>query len=158
MPKYNLLYRGKAAEYMCLSLEVQTKKFCNSGSFSFKLLCLLTWIILTWFFSCPPYFTIHLFTLIVCVCVCVCVWCFVVVYSLSCVWLLQPHGLYSPSDSSVRGISQTIILEWVAISSSRGSSWSRDWTCIFCIGRRILSHWVTRETHLYMYYAYISPF
>ena len=59
MPKYNLLYRGKAAEYMCLSLEVQTKKFCNSGSFSFKLLCLLTWIILTWFFSCPPYFTIH---------------------------------------------------------------------------------------------------
>ena len=34
----------------------------------------------------------------------------------------------SPSDSSVHGISQAILLEWVAISFSRGSSWLRDWT------------------------------
>ena len=26
-----------------------------------------------------------------------------------------------------------------------GSSWSRDWTCIPCIGRWILNHWTTRE-------------
>ena len=32
--------------------------------------------------------------------------------------------------SSVLGIFQTWMLEWVAISSSRGSSWPRDWTCI----------------------------
>ena len=37
------------------------------------------------------------------------------------------------------------ILEWVAISFFRGSSWPRDWTCISCIGRWILYHWVTRE-------------
>jgi len=37
-------------------------------------------------------------------------------------------------------------LEWVAISSSRGSSWLRDRTCIshdFCISRWILYHWAT---------------
>ena len=43
--------------------------------------------------------------------------------------------------SSVHGILQARILEWVVISFSRGSSWPRDWTCvscISCIGRRIL--------------------
>ena len=35
--------------------------------------------------------------------------------------------------------------EWVVILSSRGSSWPRDWTHIFCIGRWILYHWATRE-------------
>ena len=41
--------------------------------------------------------------------------------------------------SSVHGIVQARILEWGAISSSRGSSWSRDWTLvsyISCIGRQ----------------------
>ena len=42
----------------------------------------------------------------------------------------------SPSDSSVHGISQAILLEWVAISFSKGSSWLRDWTPVSCIGRR----------------------
>ena len=40
---------------------------------------------------------------------------------------LQPQGL-SPPDSSVYGIFQARILEWVAISYSRGSSWPRDQT------------------------------
>ena len=26
-----------------------------------------------------------------------------------------------------------------------GSSWTRDWTCVPCIGRWILYHWATRE-------------
>ena len=34
--------------------------------------------------------------------------------------------------SSAHGIFQTRILEWVAISSFRGSSWPSDWTCICC--------------------------
>ena len=34
---------------------------------------------------------------------------------------------------SVRGIVQARILEWVAISFSRGSSWSRNQTCVSCI-------------------------
>ena len=38
-----------------------------------------------------------------------------------------------PSGSSVQGIFQAWILEWVAISFSRGSSWSRDLTQVSCI-------------------------
>ena len=48
-------------------------------------------------------------------------------------------------DSSLRGSSVhriilARILEWVASSFSRGSSWPRDQTCGSCIGRRILYH------------------
>ena len=47
----------------------------------------------------------------------------------------------SPPGFSVHGILQTRTLEWVVISSSRGSSWLRDWTHISyvsCIGRWVL--------------------
>ena len=44
----------------------------------------------------------------------------------------------SPPGSSVLEIFQARILEWVVISSSRGSSQPRDRTCISCIGRRVL--------------------
>ena len=52
---------------------------------------------------------------------------------------------WSPPGSSVHGISQTRILEWVAISFSRGSSQLRDWTHISCTGRQILYHLAIRE-------------
>jgi len=42
----------------------------------------------------------------------------------------------SPPDSSVHGISQVRILEWVAISFSRVSFQPRDWTCVSCIAGR----------------------
>ena len=58
---------------------------------------------------------------------------------------LRPHGLCSLPGSSVRGIFQTRILEWVAISFSRGSSRTRDQTCISCTGRWLLYHWTTSE-------------
>ena len=65
--------------------------------------------------------------------------------------------------SSLHGILQARILEWVAISSSRGSSWPRDQTHVFCTGRQILYHWATWEASpcifLYSYWkesAYIS--
>ena len=44
---------------------------------------------------------------------------------------------------SVHGIFQARILDWVAISFSRGSFWPRDWTLISWIGRWVLYHWVT---------------
>ena len=44
----------------------------------------------------------------------------------------------SPPGSSVHGISQARILEWVAISFSRGSSRPRDGTYVSCIGRQML--------------------
>ena len=40
--------------------------------------------------------------------------------------------------SSVHGILQARILEWVTISFSRGSSWPRDWTRISCIAGSLL--------------------
>ena len=46
----------------------------------------------------------------------------------------------SPPSCSVRGISQGRLLEWVAISFSRGSSWPKDWTHISCVSC-ILYHW-----------------
>ena len=67
---------------------------------------------------------------------------------------LQPHMDYSPPGSSVPGILQARILQWVAISSSRGSSRPRDGACFFClscIGRQILYCWVTWKPSLYMY-------
>ena len=57
-----------------------------------------------------------------------------------CLTLCDPMGP-SPPGSSVHGISQARILEWVAISSSRGSSQTRDWTLISC--RQILYCWTT---------------
>ena len=64
----------------------------------------------------------------------------------SCLTLCNPMDCYVPG-SSVHGIFQARILKWVAISFSRVSSWPRDQTCIFCIGRRILYYWATREAH-----------
>ena len=49
----------------------------------------------------------------------------------------------SPPGSSVHGILQGRILEWVAMPSSRGSYWPRDRTCvsyISCISRQFLYH------------------
>ena len=50
----------------------------------------------------------------------------------------------SPPGSSVHGISQARILEWIAVSFW-GSFLPRDQTHVSCIGRQILNHWVTKE-------------
>ena len=51
----------------------------------------------------------------------------------------------SPPGSSVRGISQARVVEWVAISCSRGSSRPRDRTYVSCIDGWILYHCATWE-------------
>ena len=51
----------------------------------------------------------------------------VIVSLLSYVWLCDPMDC-SPPGSSVHGIFQARILEWVAIYSSRGASWLRNRT------------------------------
>ena len=67
-----------------------------------------------------------------------------VIQLLSRVWLCDPTDC-SPPGSSVHGILQARILEWVAISSSRGSSWPRDQNYISCISKWILYHRATWE-------------
>ena len=65
-------------------------------------------------------------------------------------WTLCDPMDCSLPGSSIHGILQARILEWVAMLSSRGSSQPRDPTsifCISCIGRWILYH---LEAHLTM--------
>ena len=58
--------------------------------------------------------------------------------------------------SSVHGISQVRILEWVIISFSRGSSQPRDRTFLHLLHCRwILYHWTTREA---LYKLYGQPY
>ena len=67
--------------------------------------------------------------------------------SLQCLTLCDP-----PNHSSVHGILQGRILEWVAMSSSRVSSQPKDPICIFgvsCIGRGVLYPSTPREAHKY---------
>ena len=58
--------------------------------------------------------------------------------SLSYVWHCDPMDC-SPPSSSVHGIIQAKLLEWIAIF------FSRDQTCVSCIGRLILYHCATWE-------------
>ena len=62
----------------------------------------------------------------------------------SCPILCDPMDCSLPS-SSVHGILQAIILEWVAISFSRGSSQPRDGTQVCRIAGRHFNLWATRE-------------
>ena len=64
----------------------------------------------------------------------------------SCLTLCDPMD-YNPPSSSVHEILQVRILEWVPISSSRGSFRPRNWIHISCVGRWILYHCATWEAH-----------
>ena len=74
-----------------------------------------------------------------------CVLCLV---AQSCLTLCHPMD-YSLLGSSVPGILQARILEWVAISSSRGSSWPRDRTQVSRIAGGFFTIWATREAQEY---------
>ena len=54
----------------------------------------------------------------------------------------------SPPDFSVHGILQAKILQWVAISFSRGCSWPRDWIWVSCIVGRFFNVGATREAKI----------
>ena len=61
-----------------------------------------------------------------------------------CLTFCDPTDSSLP-DSSVHGILQARILDWVAMPFSRGSSQPRDETCVFyvsCIGRWFHYHWI----------------
>ena len=53
-----------------------------------------------------------------------------------------------PLGSSVHGIFQARILEWVAIPFSTGSSWPRDRTWVFCMAGRLFTIWTIREARI----------
>ena len=62
----------------------------------------------------------------------------------SCLTLCNPTD-YNSLVSSVHGILQARMREWVAILISRGYSWPRDRTRVWCIASGLFTSWVTRE-------------
>ena len=66
----------------------------------------------------------------------------------SCPTLCNPMDC-SPPGSSVHGILQKRILEWVVVPFSRGSSKPRDRTQASCIVGKFFTVWATREALCY---------
>ena len=69
---------------------------------------------------------------------------FEVLVAQSCPILCDPMDC-SPPGSSVHGLLQARILQWVALPFSRGSSWLRDQTCVFYVAGRFFTAWANRE-------------
>ena len=95
---------------------------------------------------------ISLLSLSIYICVCVLV-------SQSCPTLCDPMDCSLPG-SSVHGIFRARILEWVAISFSKGSSLPKDRTQVSCTASRFFTIWATREAHGTRYFLpyYVSHF
>ena len=64
---------------------------------------------------------------------------------LSRVWLFATPMDCSLPGFSIHGILKSRLLEWVAISLSRGSSWPSDWTPVSYIAGRFFTTWATKE-------------
>ena len=86
----------------------------------------------------------------------VCVWVCVLVAQ-SCLTLCDPMNCTLPV-SSVHGIFQARILEWVIMPFSRGSSPSRDQTWVSCVAGRLFTVWATRETYVLALVLYLNIF
>ena len=76
----------------------------------------------------------------------------------SCLALCDPMDCSIPG-SSVHGVFQTRMLEWVAISYSRRSSQPRDRGHVSCIGRQIIYYCVTWEATIkcFFFHLLVSP-
>ena len=102
--------------------------------------------------------------------VCVCVWTLNKIYTLVintvlCYALLLGHVQLSVTPWTAAGqaplsmgILQARILEWVAMSSSRGSYWPRNWTRVSCIAGGFFTSSATREALTILYHLLISIF
>ena len=85
-----------------------------------------------------------------------------VVLSLHHVWLFWDPMDCSLPGSSVHGILQARILEWVAIPFSRECSQHKDETQVSCTAGRFFTIWATREDltdwiNICNYLKYLSP-
>ena len=83
-------------------------------------------------------------------------------FTQSCQTLCDPMDC-SLQGSSIHGTFQARVLEWVAISFSRGSSWPRDRAQVSRIVGRCFTLWATREAPMIVYckdriLLSISPF
>ena len=116
--------------FFCMALSIM---FIQSYYFSKFEQCMRYFLI--FFLKLPPYCT---------VCAAMCL----VTELCPAPWDLM---ICSPPGSSVHGILQARILEWVAMLSSRGSFQTRDRTQVFPIEGRLFTIWATREAQFYSY-------
>ena len=76
---------------------------------------------------------------------------YIYIYMCICVLVVQfcpapcSHTDCSPPGSSVHGIFQTRILEWISIPFSKGSSQPRNQTWVSCIAGKLFTDWASRE-------------
>ena len=80
------------------------------------------------------------------------IWKKKVLVTQSCLTFCHPKDCSLPF-SSVHGIIQARILEWVAIPFSRGSSWSRDQTQVWSCTAGSLYHLSHQGSHLYVFFG-----
>ena len=116
-----------------VQVHYKCKMWIRSQTCTMKKSTLMTFILfLCWNDNIMDLFIVKICCVCVCVCVCVC--------AQSCLALTNTMAC-NPLGSSVCGIFQARILEWGAISSSRGSSLPRDQThisCVFLFDRQII--------------------
>ena len=79
----------------------------------------------------------------------------VCVFAHLCLTLCNPMD-YSPSGSSVHEIFQARMLEWGAISCSRGCSQPKDWTCVSCVS--CSSRWILDQCTTWEACSTIGPY
>ena len=72
------------------------------------------------------------------------------------IWLLVTSWTLQLPGSSVHGILQARILEWVAIPFSRGSFWPRNRTQVSCVTGRFFSIWAIM--HIISFFFFHLPF
>ena len=99
----------------------------------------------TYWIFCAPFDKFCLFLTLACILFCLFVSCSVwLSCSVSQVWLCHPMDC-DPPGSSVHGILQARIQEWVALSFSRGSFRPRGWTHVSHIAGRLFTIWATER-------------
>ena len=112
----------------------------NALSMHWSMVTFLWWLFCEYFYLWPKKLKLKkLFSLLACL----------LSFAQSCPTLWDPRNC-NPPGSSVHGILQAGILEWVAISSSKESSQLRDWTnvsCVSCITGRLLTLWAIWEPY-----------
>ena len=86
----------------------------------------------------PHTYTHYVWVWILCVCIHLSLYCCCCLVTKSCPTLCDPVD-YSPSGSSVHGVLQARILEWIVMSSSGGSSLPGDWTHVSCLAGRFFT-------------------
>ena len=83
-------------------------------------------------------------------------WLLLLLLLFSHIRLFRDNINCSPPGSSVYGISQARLLGWAAISSSRGSSQPREWSCVSCLAGRFFTTEPPRKPFWWLYHQFVS--